>query len=420
MAGPSLVVCEDVEVLRRGLKSLGFGTIQVEEDLTRTQMESVFEGLIRSKGSRKRNRLLVYVASHGFSVEQDWGGFNGYLVGIDAPLYGLNPEGFEEKSMSLLRIGEYARRLKSNHVLFVFDSCFAGTVFTQAKGGKTYIEEKTGKAVRQFITSGSQDEEVPDNSQFRRQFLEGLRGAADLFKDGYVTGTELGIYLRNKLITYSNGTQHPQYGKLSVEGLDKGDFVFQLPQEGGADEEIVVPPEVSLDRFYSRLLKLEKHIQQGKRQYNRKRLQLAEDAYNSLRGLAGADPIELARVGKNLKTAFRELYRHEREEREKVFEDENRREKQARIEALSKKVRKLPSSKYKENLEGYEELLRLDPGNQRFKNKVAHYQKKLDQSKQPPSSPSPSHSSSSGHPSPPFPSPSDSSSSPKNPRHPLA
>jgi tetratricopeptide (TPR) repeat protein len=90
------------------------------------------------------------------------------------------------------------------------------------------IGYKTSRPVRQFIASGNADEKVPDESVFRRQFVAALEGEADLNRDGYVTGTELGEFLQDKVITYTRNTQHPQYGKIRNEFLDKGDFVFQL------------------------------------------------------------------------------------------------------------------------------------------------------------------------------------------------
>ena len=52
--------------------------------------------------------------------------------------------------------------------------------------------------VRQFITSGSADQEVPDNSIFRRAFVDALAGSADFDKDGYLTGSELGTYIQKR------------------------------------------------------------------------------------------------------------------------------------------------------------------------------------------------------------------------------
>jgi hypothetical protein len=92
-----------------------------------------------------------------------------------------------------------------------------------------FISYKTANPVRQFITSGSADETVPDESIFRAQFARALQGEADSDGDGYVTGTELGEFLQRTVVNYSYNAQHPQYGKIRNPHLDKGDFVFLIP-----------------------------------------------------------------------------------------------------------------------------------------------------------------------------------------------
>jgi hypothetical protein len=90
------------------------------------------------------------------------------------------------------------------------------------------ISYKTANPVRQFITSGSADETVPDESIFRAQFVRALQGEADSDGDGYVTGSELGEFLQVSVVNYSRNAQHPQYGKIRNPNLDKGDFVLKL------------------------------------------------------------------------------------------------------------------------------------------------------------------------------------------------
>ena len=84
--------------------------------------------------------------------------------------------------------------------------------------------------MRQFITAGRAGEIVPDHSDFKQAFLDLVEGRArEPFPDGYITGEELGFYLKNQVPVY-NPAQHPQYGKIRNPKLDKGDFVFVLPK----------------------------------------------------------------------------------------------------------------------------------------------------------------------------------------------
>ena len=82
--------------------------------------------------------------------------------------------------------------------------------------------------MRQFITSGSADQEVPDISIFRRAFVDALEGSADFDKDGYLTGSELGTYIQKRTAEDWKGDLTPQYGKLQDPNLNKGDFVFKI------------------------------------------------------------------------------------------------------------------------------------------------------------------------------------------------
>ncbi len=132
----------------------------------------------------------------------------------------------------MLDIEVFARKIQSRHALFVFDSCFAGTIFEVMRSGQVpeYVSDSTARPVRQFITSGEAGEEVPDRSRFARVFVEALRGEVPE-GDGYLTGRELGQHLYKVVSEQTRGAQHPQHGKLLDEVLGRGDFVFELPRQ---------------------------------------------------------------------------------------------------------------------------------------------------------------------------------------------
>ena len=97
----------------------------------------------------------------------------------------------------------YARNIDAKHVLYIFDSCFSGSIFALSRAVPEAINYMTSKPVRQFITAGSENEQVPDRSIFKSQFIAAMRGEADNDRDGYVTGTELGMFLQSKVVNYS-------------------------------------------------------------------------------------------------------------------------------------------------------------------------------------------------------------------------
>lgn len=195
------------------------------------------EEFINTAGnSNPASRLLIYFAGHGVTLNNNWGGETGYIVPSDAP----PPEEVENLravAISLDDMINYAKKIQAKHALFVFDSCFSGQLFTTMRGPSipSYILEKTGPPVRQFITSGSASEQVPDKSIFRKYFVNALRGAQGaLGNDNYLSGVELGEYLKRNVITASTEfgrSQTPQYGKINDSNLNKGDYVFVFPDK---------------------------------------------------------------------------------------------------------------------------------------------------------------------------------------------
>ena len=108
-----------------------------------------------------------------------------------------------------------------------------------AWGTEASTTHATALPVRQFISSGDADQEVSDDGTFRRLFIDALQGAepaADVNKDGYLTGTGLGQFLYTKMTNLTGQRQTPRYGKLVALGYDRGDFVFQVrePKAGAA------------------------------------------------------------------------------------------------------------------------------------------------------------------------------------------
>ena len=218
----------DVYEVKTALEENGFNVI-LKENLTKEQMDKAFSDFIKEYGENGNNRLLFYYAGHGHTVKSKYGDEVGYLVPVDAPNPNKDEADFQSKSMEMAQIEIYAKRIDSKHALFLFDACFAGSLFAMRDAVPVDISIKTKEPVRQFITSGSAEETVPDKSIFREQFVTALTtNEADKNNDGYLTGTELGKFLQDKVINYSHDTQHPQFGKIRHKALDKGDFVFVL------------------------------------------------------------------------------------------------------------------------------------------------------------------------------------------------
>jgi hypothetical protein len=236
---------KDAEEVAAKLKEMGF-KVRVVTNPDSGQLKSTLADISRRLGREKKRALLLYFAGHGETTQLADGTDLGFIVPKDAPLQNLDPFGFDNKAVSMREIETVALKVKSKHVLMLFDSCFSGSLFALARAAPTEITEKSAKPVRQFMTAGSAKETVPDRSIFKVVLLQGLDGYADYNGDGYITGSELGMYLQSRVINYSRGAQHPQFGKINNPYLDKGDFIFVRKASGaGASKRVaaVVPSD---------------------------------------------------------------------------------------------------------------------------------------------------------------------------------
>ncbi len=201
------------------------------------ELYDAYRAFINQYGYDKDNRLLFFFSGHGYSRKN---GKKGYLVPTDAPDPRKDEKGFLRKALTMSDILTWSRKMESRHALFLFDSCFSGTIFKTRALPKQppHISVYTSQPVRQFITAGSEGEEVPAKSVFSPSFVRALRGAGDVNGDGYVTGTELGMYLTEKVLSY-NTYQTPQYGKIRDPDLDEGDFVFNLFEREQVSKKVI-------------------------------------------------------------------------------------------------------------------------------------------------------------------------------------
>ncbi len=216
----------DVKAVRETLEEQGF-VVETLMNPTKNRLLNGITDFIDTHGYEQENRLLFYYSGHGHTQERNGRKF-GYLVPVDAPNPFENEKVFYRKSLKMEQVISWSKQIESKHALFVFDSCFSGSVLqSRAVTVPEDISYLTAKPVRQFISAGSANQTVPAESVFRPLFIRGINGKADLDKDGYVTGVELGMYLQKQVPRYQTG-QTPQYGKILDPYLDEGNFVFEV------------------------------------------------------------------------------------------------------------------------------------------------------------------------------------------------
>jgi len=226
---------DELDVLDRELTRQGF---QVERlrNPDRDQLSDGVSKFIDRYGYNSDHRLLIFFSGHGHTIRD-----NGYLVPANAPLPSA-AQSFGRSALSMEQVISWAKIIESKHVLFAFDSCFSGSIFktrSMPTEPNPYVRQIASRPVRQFLTSGSADEEVPAKSTFAPMFVGGISGKGDLNGDGYVTGSELGLYITQELPRYEP-MQTPQYGKINNYELSQGDFVF------GPVSSVNVRPDISL------------------------------------------------------------------------------------------------------------------------------------------------------------------------------
>ena len=237
-------VASDVTAVKTVLENQGF-TVETAENLASRDFSNRILQFIDDYGYEPNNRLLIYYAGHGHTLKSTGDGRDlGYVVPVDAPLPSKDELGFKRKAIPMDDILNFAKKIQSKHALFVFDSCFSGRLVSRGEiKVPPIIQESIAYPVRQFITAGAANQPVPDESIFRRSFVRALEGEADRNADGYITGTELAEYLKEKVTNYSNRQQTPQYGKINDIELDKGDFVFVIPKITADNSEKSSPVE---------------------------------------------------------------------------------------------------------------------------------------------------------------------------------
>jgi len=216
-------VQNELDQVEKTLKNKGYKIVR-KKDLDSKKLKGAFEEFIKDYGYKKNNRLLFFYSGHGHSMEKDT---KGYLVPADAPDPHKNPEEFKKKALNMTRLMSWAHEIEAIHALFLFDSCFSGMIFKQRSSltpPPTQIDKFSGLPVRQFITAGSAGQSVPAQSTFTPAFIDAINGRADSNKDGYVIGTEIGLFLQDQFS--ENQTQTPQFGKINSYELSRGEFVF--------------------------------------------------------------------------------------------------------------------------------------------------------------------------------------------------
>jgi hypothetical protein len=184
--------------------------------------------------------LVLFYAGHGGTRTQWLGGDElktGYLIPADAA-YG-------DKVATWIDLDDWLRkvaRLPPRHILVILDACFAGIALTPVvkwRDSGTFQEAPLAalqaRRSRRIITSALDDQfaldsgPVPGHSLFTGCLIEGFtQGRLGHARD-VATGTEVGLYLQQRVGSYPESRQTPDFGSFELD--DRGEMVIPLLTE---------------------------------------------------------------------------------------------------------------------------------------------------------------------------------------------
>jgi len=191
-------------------------------------------GTFLARSAKKDDLIMIFFAGHGApevdprGAESD--GLAKYLVPSDA-----DPNDLYSTALPMDEFQTIFDRIEAERVVVFVDACYSG-----AAGGRTFASKRTraarvdevfldrltrskGRAILTASRGSEVSLEVPElgHGLFTHYLVQGLRGAADLDRDGIVSLQELYQYLEQQVSQKSRsigGNQHPVM-KGELEGL---------------------------------------------------------------------------------------------------------------------------------------------------------------------------------------------------------
>ena len=215
-------------------------TILKNEEANKESILKVFSDITTK--AEFNDRVLIFFEGHGETYKLPGGGDMGYLIPVDGTLDNLYFSG-----ISMQSIYDIVDESAAKHILLLFDVAFFGFPSNREYEGvidpstPDYIQKIKEAKVRQIITAGSKDDSVLEkaewgHSAFSMSLLRGLGdNVADSNKDGFITGYELGLFVKNTTLERTDNYQMSTSKKMSP---DKGEFIFINNNYGKKDENL--------------------------------------------------------------------------------------------------------------------------------------------------------------------------------------
>jgi len=196
-------------------------------EATGSNIKKELHSLIKSVG--ENDRVVFYFAGHGeteaLGIE---GGDMGFLIPADGEAEDLYLTAIPMDELK--RISNWS---KAKHMLFLVDACYGGLAAMNTRSlastSPNYLDKITEDISRQIITAGGKEEKVLEkdeweHSAFTKNLLSGLKEKrADYNDDGIITGSEIGMYLQEKVSLDTDNFQTPEIGRFTTH---EGEIIF--------------------------------------------------------------------------------------------------------------------------------------------------------------------------------------------------
>jgi Caspase domain/Sel1 repeat len=227
-----------LNALRRGLRD-HFDSVEVAADLELEELRETINAFLRTYGDDRNARLFIYYAGHGYTeIINERNENRGYITGIDTPALNGTAEVYNAARRKAISMGQISAMLEdvlAKSILVVFDSCFAGTIFTDRAGNDPppplipeVVARLLQRPARDIITAGRSDQRVPAHSPIPDLFLSALNGGADPYRHGVISSVDIYIYLLDRVLRMANINLTPQQGRLPHPAFAEGTFLFRV------------------------------------------------------------------------------------------------------------------------------------------------------------------------------------------------
>src|SRR5271165_1467678 len=153
-----------VEELKQGLQG-HFDTIDVLPELDSDSLRRRLTEFLQNYGDDPTSRLFIYCAGHGYTeLISERNELRGYITGTDTPAVDGTANGYNAARHKAISMGQIRTLLvdsRARSIFVLFDSCFAGTIFTDRSRqeplplSRERVAQLIEKPARDIITAGS-------------------------------------------------------------------------------------------------------------------------------------------------------------------------------------------------------------------------------------------------------------------------